>query len=697
MAIEWNYENMTTGSDEIDEDHKEWIRRFNQFDAAIVNRQGIEAVVEALQYFALYTETHFPHEEQIMEALQSPSAQINKAEHNKFREKLNLIGTWVRSEGATLFEVIELKIELERWLADHIGKIDRQLRSVVNPEALSAIALNSAQLAFNERQSLIEQLNQPALSEQIAEAILQSSPDVILLVDKQGQIVYVKGRTKDLLGYDSKDLLGTSVELLVPEHYERHAQMRVIFQNNPQTKAMGTRPVLSIRHKSGTLIPVDISLSPLPQVGGYGSLTQAVIRDAMPRWSSQQDLLIQSVAMNSAANGIVITDTNGIIQWVNPAVTRMTGYTQSELIGATPRLLKSGMHEAGFYETIWKTVLAGKTWYGEIINRRKDGTLYYEEQHIAPVHNTQGQIVSLIAIKQDVTARHNAETKLQAAHQELRRQLVEIEHLAALLNEANLALESKVKDRTAELALANEQLTRANEQLNELDHLKSSFLSVISHELRTPFASIMLNIKLLETSFLQSADPDQTLLFQQLSANILAANSMINNLVNYAEFVRKQGILNIKSVKLDEILINIQQLFHNQAERKRITLAVEVPADLPIIQADEDRLMNAIFELADNAIKFTAAGGRVVLRCWTADGMIFTAVEDSGKGVPPELLPALWESFSQMADPIRRGREGLGLGLALVKYIVEAHSGEVWAESQQNIGSTFGFRLPITP
>jgi len=696
MAIEWNYENMTTGSDEIDADHKEWIHRFNQFDAAIVNRQGIEAIVEALQYFALYTETHFPHEEQIMEALQSPSAQINKAEHNKFREKLNLIGTWVRSEGASLFEVIELKIELEHWLSDHIGKIDRQLRSVVNPEILNTLILDSASSGANESVSIIEQLNQTALSEQIAEAILQSSPDVILLVDKRGQIVYVKGRTKDLLGYDSNELLGLSVEQLVPEHYERHAQMRVIFQNNPQTKAMGTRPVLSIRHKSGSLIPVDISLSPLPPTGGYGSLTQAVIRDAMPRWNSQQDLLIQSVAINSAANGIVITDTNGIIQWVNPAVTRMTGYTQNELIGATPSLLKSGMHERDFYENIWKTVLAGKTWYGEIINRRKDRSLYYEEQHIAPVHNTQGQIVSLIAIKQDVTARHNAETKLQAAHQELRRQLVEIEHLAALLNEANQALESKVKDRTNELALANDQLTRANEQLKELDNLKSSFLSVISHELRTPFASIMLNIKLLETSFLQSTDPDQALLFQQLSSNILAANSMINNLVNYAEFVRKQGILNKKPINLDNILTNIHQIFHNQAERKKITLSLEAPSDLPIIQADEDRLMNAIFELMDNAIKFTSPGGKIVLRCWRSDNMIFTAVQDSGKGIPPELLPALWESFSQMADPIRRGREGLGLGLALVKYIVEAHNGEVWAESQQNNGSTFGFRLPIT-
>ena len=514
-------------------------------------------------------------------------------------------------------------------------------------------------------------------------------------MDRQGQIVYVKGRTKDLLGYEAKDLLGTSVEQLVPEHYERHAQMRAIYQTSPHPKAMGTRPVLSIRHKSGTLLPVDISLSPLPPVGGYGNLTQAVIRDAMPRWNSQQDLLIQSVAMNSAANGIVITDTNGIIQWVNPAVTRMTGYTQSELVGNSPRLLKSGMHEPDFYTNIWKTVLSGKTWYGEIINRRKDGTLYYEEQNIAPVHNTQGQIISLIAIKQDVTARRNAETKLQAAHHELRRQLVEIEHLAALLNDSNQALESKVHERTNELASANELLIKANEQLKELDQLKSSFLSVISHELRTPFASILLTIQLLESSFLESADPEHKILFQQLSSNIYSANSMINNLVNYAEFVREQGILNITPVNPAKIFTNIEQIFRGQAERKNVTLTIETPDVLPCIEADEDRLMNAIYELMDNALKFTPAEGKVVLRGWYAESRLQIAVQDTGKGIPAEKLSSLWESFSQMADPIRRGREGLGLGLALVKYIIEAHHGEVWAESQQDIGSTFGFSLPI--
>ena len=133
MAIEWNYEIMTTGSSDIDEEHKEWIRRFNQFDDAVVNRQGVEAINDSLQFFLSYSKTHFPHEEAIMEQYKCPVAALNRAEHGRFREKIHAMETWVRSEGASLVEVIGLKVDMEQWLVNHICKVDTQLRTVVNP------------------------------------------------------------------------------------------------------------------------------------------------------------------------------------------------------------------------------------------------------------------------------------------------------------------------------------------------------------------------------------------------------------------------------------------------------------------------------------------------------------------------------------------------------------------------------------
>ncbi len=188
-------------------------------------------------------------------------------------------------------------------------------------------------------------MDTPVTSAPFLEAIFLSSPDVVVVVDDHGTIVFANDRCTHLLGFEPAELVGKSIEMLVPAQFARHAEMRAEYQRNPITRPMGKRPVLSVQHKSGNLVPVDIALSPLPPFPGHDKLVQAVIRDAMPRWSVQQDLLVQSVAMDAAANGIVITDLKGVIEWVNPAVTRMTGYASEELVGRHTRLLKSNHHD----------------------------------------------------------------------------------------------------------------------------------------------------------------------------------------------------------------------------------------------------------------------------------------------------------------------------------------------------------------
>ena len=130
MAIEWNDEKMATGFPEIDAQHKEWIRRINEFDDAVVNRKGQEAIQNTLDFLAQYSETHFAGEEALMAQRNSPVQEPNRAAHDEFRGKLAEIRTWAKNDSATSVEVIALKDALEEWLVNHICTVDVQLRNV---------------------------------------------------------------------------------------------------------------------------------------------------------------------------------------------------------------------------------------------------------------------------------------------------------------------------------------------------------------------------------------------------------------------------------------------------------------------------------------------------------------------------------------------------------------------------------------
>ncbi len=128
MAIEWNTKRMATGLPEVDTQHQEWIRRFNEFDKAIVNQQGHNTILSTLDFLTQYSETHFANEEAIMTRLNSPALAANRAAHDEFRGKLAEIKAWVSHEGVSIVEVVALKMTLEEWLVNHICTIDIQLR-----------------------------------------------------------------------------------------------------------------------------------------------------------------------------------------------------------------------------------------------------------------------------------------------------------------------------------------------------------------------------------------------------------------------------------------------------------------------------------------------------------------------------------------------------------------------------------------
>ena len=265
---------------------------------------------------------------------------------------------------------------------------------------------------------------------------MDAIPDALILVDGGGDIVYANQRCEEILGWPPAELQGRSVEVLVPARHASHGRFRERFMASPTSRHMGSGLELTAMTRSGEEVHVDIALSPLV-VDGV-TYVMAAVRDAQTPHEAIQRLIVQSIALDAAASGIVITNVIGTIIWVNKAVCKMTGYTVEELIGQKPSLLKSGEHRPDFYADLWDTVTKGEIWNGSIVNRRKDGSLYYEEQTIAPVQSRTGEITHFIAVKQDVTDRVLAERALLETRDELECRVAEVEALHERLREQAL-------------------------------------------------------------------------------------------------------------------------------------------------------------------------------------------------------------------------------------------------------------------
>lgn len=272
--------------------------------------------------------------------------------------------------------------------------------------------------------------------------------------------------------------------------------------------------------------------------------------------------------------------------------------------------------------------------------------------------------------------------------------------LSTLADQTAVALENArlfadLERVNKDLQTAYASLEQANIQLQEVDKLKSAFIGVVSHELRTPFANIGFSLHILERHGTDAWPPEQKEELENLKQGIKTAKNMVEHLVSFASFLQKQGQLRRGPVDMSALIEQTLQPLRPLAESRHIQLQHHNGRALPGLSADGSRLGEALHHLVQNAIKFTPEGGEVTVACWPEGDEVHVTVRDTGIGVPPDRLPELWDSFTQMADPVKRGAEGVGLGLALVKAVVTAHGGQVFAESREGAGSTFGFVLPV--
>jgi signal transduction histidine kinase len=170
---------------------------------------------------------------------------------------------------------------------------------------------------------------------------------------------------------------------------------------------------------------------------------------------------------------------------------------------------------------------------------------------------------------------------------------------------------------------------------------------------------------------------------------------MIDNLVAYASLLSKQGRLNLQTVDISALVDSTVAALKPMAERRDLTIQVQVPRGLTLPAGDPERIQEAVWHLLHNAIKFTEPKGQIVIRARSEAEILAIDVKDTGIGIPPEKQAKIWEPFSQLSDPLKRGVEGLGIGLALVRYVAIAHGGDVVLHSEPGVGTVVGFWLPL--
>ncbi|MBI5826025.1 MAG: PAS domain S-box protein [Chloroflexi bacterium] len=249
-------------------------------------------------------------------------------------------------------------------------------------------------------------------SEAELRALFASMQDVVLVIDHQGVYREIAPTNPDLLYKPPEELLGRNLREVFP------AEQAEVFIGMIQ-QVLETRQTAHVEYKLDVgerSLWFETFISPM---GAENTLW--VARDVTQRKKAEEQLHLQSAALEAAANSIVITNREGVIEWANPSYTMLTGFDLSEAIGKNSRLLtRSGVQDRSFYQNLWDTILSGRVWHGELVNRRKDGSLYIEEMTITPLLNPQGEIEHFIAVKQDITSRKQAEDDLRLAEEKYR-------------------------------------------------------------------------------------------------------------------------------------------------------------------------------------------------------------------------------------------------------------------------------------
>lgn len=477
----------------------------------------------------------------------------------------------------------------------------------------------------------------------------ESIGDGVITTDQNGSIIMMNKGAEDLTGRSGSSSIGrplceifTIVNKATYEP-EQNPYERVLNEG----KAVGLKKNTVLISKDGTIRYISASIAPIRDSDRRIMGVVVVFRDITRIRQAEEQLHKLSQAVEQSPSTVVIADTEGHIEYVNPKFTQTTGYSMNETIGKSLFFMKAEGQPVEVYNEIIKTLESGNEWRGEVRHKKKNGDIYWEFASFSPIRNSDGIITHYLEVSEDITER---------------KQMAE-------------------------------NLLKAKEAAEAANRAKSEFLANMSHEIRTPLNGIIGMTNLTIRTVLTN-DQRENLNIINSCADLLLR--VINDILDYSKI--EAGKMTLENIRFDilKLMEKTYKAHFAQSKEKGLKLNFSIQKDMPqSLIGDPNRLQQVLNNLVSNAIKFTDVGevkiGADVVETFEDSVKLRFTISDTGIGIDKKEMERLFKSFSQVDGSITRKYGGTGLGLAISKQIVEMMGGEIWVESEKEKGSIFYF------
>ncbi|HKQ77786.1 MAG TPA: PAS domain S-box protein, partial [Blastocatellia bacterium] len=379
------------------------------------------------------------------------------------------------------------------------------------------------------------------------------------------------------------------------------------------------------------------------------------IEDVTERKEAELSLARLAAIVKSSDDAIVAVDLDGVILSWNQGAERLYGYAAQEAIGQPISMLFTPEYFEAEKSILDRTRCSEHTKHFESVRRRRDGSEIAISLTVSPIKNAEGEVIGASRISRDVTERRRAEETVRAAY---------------------------------------EQESAARAESEQANRLKDEFLATVSHELRSPLNSILGWASMLRDKRIDEKESARAL--EVIYRNARVQNQLISDLLDVSRIITGKLLLNVSNLDLIPIIKAAMDVIRPAADAKQIRLVSSLDPAVGFVSGDADRLQQVVWNLLSNAVKFTPPGGEIRVRLEREDASIAITVSDTGEGIELEFLPFVFDRFRQSEGGSARPSGGLGLGLAIVRHLVELHGGTVSAASRgRGQGATFTVTFPL--